>query len=91
MSGVGTVSTVSTPGRTPHRVTLPEGHRWLRVADASWVDQCRAGYGQDGSFYAGKRADAMSFLDRELPRTAAMLAILREADGLTLDLDPAVL
>lgn len=24
--------------RSPHRTTLPEGHRWLRVADASWAD-----------------------------------------------------
>ncbi len=57
----------------------------------TWLDQWLAAYGKDASFYDGKRAAAMYFLDRELPRTAAMLAILREADGLTLDLDPAVL
>ncbi len=22
----------------PHRTTLPEGHEWFRVADASWID-----------------------------------------------------
>ncbi len=56
-----------------------------------WLDQWLAAYGKEGSFYDGKRAAAAYFLTRELPRTAAMLAILREADGLTLDLDPATL
>ncbi len=56
-----------------------------------WLDQWLAAYGKDGSFYDGKRAAATYFLARELPRTAAMLAILRDADGLTLDLDPSVL
>ncbi len=56
-----------------------------------WLDQWLAAYGKDGSFYDGKRAAATYFLARELPRTAPMLALLREADGLTLDLDPSVL
>jgi RES domain-containing protein len=30
--------------RAAHRVTLEEGHRWLRVADASWDDPLDASY-----------------------------------------------
>jgi butyryl-CoA dehydrogenase len=56
-----------------------------------WVDQWLAADGKDGSFYDGKRAAATFFLTRELPRVGPMLALLRDADGLTLDLDPDVL
>ena len=56
-----------------------------------WLDQWLAAYGEQGAFYDGKRAAATYFLTRELPRTGPMLAILRDADGLTLNLDPAVL
>jgi butyryl-CoA dehydrogenase len=56
-----------------------------------WLDQWLAADGKAGAFYDGKRAAATYFLTRELPRTAPMLALLREADGLTLELDPDVL
>jgi butyryl-CoA dehydrogenase len=56
-----------------------------------WVDQWLAADGKEGAFYDGKRAAATFFLTRELPRVGPMLALLREADGLTLDLDPDVL
>jgi butyryl-CoA dehydrogenase len=56
-----------------------------------WVDQWLAANGKEGAFYDGKRAAATFFLTRELPRVGPMLALLREADGLTLDLDPDVL
>ena len=56
-----------------------------------WLDQWLAARGKEGDFYDGKRAAATFFLTRELPRTGPMLALLREADGLTLRLDPAVL
>ncbi len=56
-----------------------------------WLDQWLAAHGKEGAFYDGKRAAATYFLTRELPRVAPMLALLREADGLTLGLDPDVL
>ncbi|MFN8156314.1 MAG: acyl-CoA dehydrogenase [Candidatus Nanopelagicales bacterium] len=56
-----------------------------------WLDQWLAAHGKEGTFYDGKRAAATYFLTRELPRTAPMLALLREADGLTLTLDPTAL
>jgi butyryl-CoA dehydrogenase len=56
-----------------------------------WLDQWLAAHGKEGGFYDGKRAAATYFLTRELPRVGPMLALLREADGLTLGLDPAVL
>jgi butyryl-CoA dehydrogenase len=56
-----------------------------------WLDQWLAAHGKHGDFYDGKRAAATFFLTRELPRVGPMLALLREADGLTLRLDPAVL
>ena len=56
-----------------------------------WLDQWLAADGKAGGFYDGKRAAATYFLTRELPRVAPMLALLREADGLTLGLDPDVL
>ena len=56
-----------------------------------WLDQWLAAQSKEGDFYDGKRAAATFFLTRELPRTGPMLALLREADGLTLRLDPAVL
>jgi butyryl-CoA dehydrogenase len=56
-----------------------------------WLDQWLAAHGKDGAFYDGKRAAATFFLTRELPRVGPMLALLRDADGLTLRLDPAVL
>jgi hypothetical protein len=31
----------------PHRTTLPEGHAWLRVADASWTDPLNPTYADD--------------------------------------------
>ena len=56
-----------------------------------WLDQWLAAHGKAGDFYDGKRAAATYFLTRELPRVGPMLALLREADGLTLHLDPATL
>jgi butyryl-CoA dehydrogenase len=56
-----------------------------------WLDQWLSAHGKEGGFYDGKRAAATYFLTRELPRVGPMLALLREADGLTLGLDPAVL
>ena len=56
-----------------------------------WLDQWLVAEAKDGDFYAGKRAAATYFLTRELPRVGPMLAILRDADGLTLHLAPAVL
>jgi len=56
-----------------------------------WLEQWLTADAKEGSFYDGKRAAATYFLTRELPRTAPMLALLREADGLTLTLDPDVL
>jgi butyryl-CoA dehydrogenase len=56
-----------------------------------WLEQWLAAHGRDGAFYDGKRAASRYFLTRELPRTAPMLALLRDADGLTLTLDPDVL
>jgi butyryl-CoA dehydrogenase len=56
-----------------------------------WLDQWLAAHGKEGGFYDGKRAAATYFLTRELPRVGPMLALLREADGLTLGLDPDVL
>jgi butyryl-CoA dehydrogenase len=56
-----------------------------------WLDQWVAAHGKVGDFYDGKRAAATYFLTRELPKVAPMLALLRDADGLTLRLDPAVL
>ena len=56
-----------------------------------WLDQWLAAHGKDGAFYDGKRAAATFFLTRELPKVAPILALLRDADGLTLGLDPAVL
>jgi butyryl-CoA dehydrogenase len=56
-----------------------------------WLEQWLTARDRDGAFYDGKRAAATYFLTRELPRTGPMLALLREADGLTLTLDPAVL
>jgi len=56
-----------------------------------WLEQWLAAHGKEGAFYDGKRAAATYFLTRELPRSAPMLALLREADELTLTLDPAVL
>jgi alkylation response protein AidB-like acyl-CoA dehydrogenase len=56
-----------------------------------WLDQWLTAYGEEGAFYDGKRAAATYFLTRELPRVGPMLALLRESDRLTLDLDPAVL
>ncbi len=56
-----------------------------------WLDQWLAAHGKEGGFYDGKRAAAWFFLTRELPKVAAMLALLRDADGLTLGLDPDVL
>ena len=56
-----------------------------------WLDQWLAAHGKEGVFYDGKRAAATFFLTRELPRVGPMLALLRDADGLTLGLDPAVL
>ena len=56
-----------------------------------WLDQWLAAHGKEGAFYDGKRAAATFFLTRELPRVGPMLALLREADGLTMRLDPAAL
>jgi butyryl-CoA dehydrogenase len=56
-----------------------------------WLDQWLAAQSKEGDFYDGKRAAATFFLTRELPRVGPMLALLREADGLTLGLDPDVL
>jgi len=56
-----------------------------------WLQQWLVADDRDGDFYAGKRAAATYFLTRELPKVAAMLALLREHDRLTLDLDAAVL
>jgi butyryl-CoA dehydrogenase len=56
-----------------------------------WLDQWLAAQGKEGSFYDGKRAAATFFFTRELPKIGPMLELLRAADGLTLDLDPAVL
>jgi butyryl-CoA dehydrogenase len=56
-----------------------------------WLDQWLAADGKAGAFYDGKRAAATFFLTRELPRVGPMLALLRDADGLTLGLDPDVL
>jgi butyryl-CoA dehydrogenase len=56
-----------------------------------WLDQWLAAHGKTGQFYDGKRAAAAFFLTRELPRVGPMLALLRDADGLTLTLDPDVL
>jgi alkylation response protein AidB-like acyl-CoA dehydrogenase len=56
-----------------------------------WLDQWLAAHGKEGDFYDGKRAAATFFLTRELPRVGPMLALLREADGLTLTIDPSVL
>jgi len=56
-----------------------------------WLEQWLAAHGRDGAFYDGKRAAATYFLTRELPKVDAMLALLREHDGITLTLDPAVL
>jgi alkylation response protein AidB-like acyl-CoA dehydrogenase len=56
-----------------------------------WLDQWLAAHGREGAFYDGKRAATTYFLTRELPRVAPLLALLRDADGLTLRLDPAVL
>lgn len=33
-----------TPARSAHRTTLPDGHRWLRVADAAWSDPLDPAY-----------------------------------------------
>jgi alkylation response protein AidB-like acyl-CoA dehydrogenase len=56
-----------------------------------WLEQWLVAEGNDGDFYAGKQVAATFFLTRELPKVDAMLALLREHDGLTLRLDPAVL
>jgi butyryl-CoA dehydrogenase len=56
-----------------------------------WLEQWLAAHGRQGPFYEGKRAAATFFLTRELPRVGPMLALLRAADRLTLDLDPDVL
>lgn len=32
------------PARSAHRITLEEGHRWLRVADSSWQDPLDPSY-----------------------------------------------
>lgn len=56
-----------------------------------WLDQWCVAHGRSGQVYAGKRAAARYFLTRELPKVAPMLALLRAADRLTLDLDPSVL
>ncbi len=56
-----------------------------------WLDQWCVARGRFGAPYEGKRAAARYFLTRELPKVAPMLALLRAADRLTLDLDPAVL
>jgi butyryl-CoA dehydrogenase len=88
---------------TAHLATLGEPGRILADATAYleatghivvawiWLDQWLAAHGKDGSFYDGKRAAATFFFTRELPKVAPMLALLRAADGLTLDLDPSVL
>lgn len=56
-----------------------------------WLEQWLAASGQAGAFYDGKRAATRYFYTRELPRVPVMLELLRAADGLTVDLDPAVL
>ena len=56
-----------------------------------WLEQWLAAHGKDATFYDGKRAAATYFLTRELPKVGPMLALLRDADGLTLGLDPDVL
>jgi butyryl-CoA dehydrogenase len=88
---------------TAHLASLGEPGRILADATAYleatghlvvawiWLDQWLAAHDKEGSFYDGKRAAATFFFTRELPKIGPMLALLRAADGLTLDLDPAVL
>ena len=74
-----------------HGTTVDDAVRIAEIVEATghvvvawiWLDQWLAAYGEQGAFYDGKRAAATYFLTRELPRTGPMLAILRDADGLT--------
>ena len=56
-----------------------------------WLEQWNAASGRDGAFYDGKRAATRYFFTRELPKITPTLAMLRDADRLTLDVDPDVL
>jgi butyryl-CoA dehydrogenase len=85
------LATLGDPGRIMADATAyleATGHvvvAWI------WLDQWLAAHGKEGSFYDGKRAAATFFFTRELPKVGPMLALLRAADGLTLDLNAAVL
>jgi alkylation response protein AidB-like acyl-CoA dehydrogenase len=87
----GALATLGDPARIMADATAyleAVGHvvvAWL------WLEQWLAAHGKAGEFYDGKRAAATYFFTRELPKVGPMLALLRDADGLTLGLDPAVL
>ncbi len=53
-----------------------------------WLEQWLAAAGQDGAFYAGKRAATRYFFTRELPKVGPLLDVMDAADRLTVDLDP---
>lgn len=90
-------------GTTGHLATL--GDPGLIMAEATayleaaghvvvawlWLDQWLAAHDKSGEFYDGKRAATAYFLTRELPKVAPLLAIVRAADGLTLNLNTAAL
>jgi len=72
--------------RSPHRTTLPEGHRWLRVADAAWSDPLDPGYA-DG---AGGRWNAPGdgptlYLNADLDTARAQISRLLE--GTSIDVE----
>ncbi|KVZ02495.1 acyl-CoA dehydrogenase [Burkholderia stagnalis] len=54
-----------------------------------WLDVMLAAHGQDGDFYAGKRAAARYFFRWELPKVDAQLDLLASVDTTTLDVRDA--
>ena len=52
-----------------------------------WLDQHLATAGRDDPFHSGKRLAARWFFDRELPKTALQLELVRAADPTLLELD----
>ncbi len=69
--------------RAAHRVTLEEGHRWLRVADAAWADPLDASYADRAGGRWNAPGDGPTlYLNADVATARAQIARLLEGTAI---------
>jgi hypothetical protein len=74
---------VSPTARSPHRITLDDGHRWLRVADAAWPDPLDPSYADTAGGRWNAPGDGPTlYLNADVDTARAQIARLLEGTAI---------